>query len=105
MLLQGWMGRADQTTKIKGLFVHPEQIAQIVSRHKEIIRARLVVESLDDQDIMTLICEVNENNEMLLNKVTETLQSICNLRGTVVFMNHGTIDNDGLVIEDKRSYN
>ena len=105
MLLQGWMGRADQTTKIKGLFVHPEQIAQIVSRHKEIIRARLVVESLDDQDIMTLICEVNENNEMLLNKVTETLQSICNLRGTVVFMNPGTIDNDGLVIEDKRSYN
>ena len=78
---------------------------QHVSRHKEIIRARLVVESLDDQDIMTLICEAYDKNEVLLGAVTETLQSICNLRGTVVFVNPENIVNDGLVIEDKRSYN
>ncbi|MBC8268993.1 MAG: AMP-binding protein [Rhodospirillaceae bacterium] len=104
MRLRGWMGRADQTTKIKGMFVHPEQVAQVVARHKEIKRARLVVETLDDKDAMTLVCEVVEHGEALEAAIAETLQNICKLRGSVSFTDTGSLPNDGLVIEDKRSY-
>ena len=104
MRLKGWMGRADQTTKIKGMFVHPEQVAQIVGRHKEIERARLVVETVNDKDAMTLTCETGEQGEALEAGINETLQSVCKLRGTVSFAAPGSLPNDGLVIEDKRSY-
>ncbi len=104
MRLKGWMGRADQTTKIKGMFVHPEQVAQIVGRHKEIERARLVVETVNDKDAMTLTCETGEQGEALEAAINETLQSVCKLKGTVSFAAPGSLPNDGLVIEDKRSY-
>ena len=104
MRIKGWMGRADQTTKIKGMFVHPEQIAQVVARHKEIIRGRLVVETIDDRDSMTFSCEVNEEGEALFSAISETLQSVCKMKGVVAFVRPETLANDGLVIEDKRSY-
>jgi phenylacetate-CoA ligase len=104
MRLKGWMGRADQTTKIKGMFVHPEQVAQVVARHNEIKRARLVVETLDEKDAMSLMCEVEDQGEALEAAIAETLQNVCKLRGSVSFTATGSLPNDGLVIEDKRSY-
>jgi phenylacetate-CoA ligase len=104
MRLKGWMGRADQTTKIKGMFVHPEQVAMVTDRHSEISRARLVVETIDGRDAMTLTCEVGEQGEALQSTIADTLKSICKLKGTVVFAAPGSLPNDGIVIEDKRSY-
>jgi len=104
MRLKGWMGRADQTTKVKGMFVHPEQIAQVAKRHREITRARLIVESIAGKDAMTLMCEVDEQDESLKAAITETLQNLCKLKGAVTFVDSGSLPNDGIVIEDKRSY-
>lgn len=104
MRLKGWMGRADQTTKIKGMFVHPEQVAEITKRHPEISRARLVVETIEERDAMTLKCEVSAPDDALLSAITETLASVCKLKGTVVFSDAGSLPNDGIVIDDQRSY-
>jgi phenylacetate-CoA ligase len=79
--IKGWMGRADQTTKVKGMFVHPSQIAQIAARHPEIIKARLEIESDDNRDEMTLRCEVAQAGEALADAVAATLQSVCKVRG------------------------
>ncbi|MBL6931395.1 MAG: AMP-binding protein [Rhodospirillales bacterium] len=104
MRLKGWMGRADQTTKIKGMFVHPEQVAEVVRRHPEITRARLVVETTDGRDTMTLNCEVGKEDEALKSAISETLQAVCKLKGGVIFAARGTLANDGIVIDDQRSY-
>jgi len=104
MRLKGWMGRADQTTKVKGMFVHPEQIAEVTKRHAEISRARLIVETVDGKDVMTLNCEVGLQGEALKAAIAETLQSLCKLKGVVTFADLGNLPNDGIVIEDKRSY-
>ena len=108
MRLQGWMGRADQTTKVKGLFVHPAQIAKIVARHPEILRARLVVENDGIQDLMTLNCEVQDahtkaNREPALNKeILANIQTVCKMRGNVAFTEPGSLPDDGKVIDDIR---
>jgi len=104
MRLKGWMGRADQTTKVKGMFVHPEQVAKIAGRHPGIAKARLVVESVDGKDTMTLHCESESADAALEAAVGATLQTLTKLRGAVVLVAPGTLANDGLVIEDKRSY-
>lgn len=104
MRLKGWMGRADQTTKIKGMFVHPEQVAEVAKRHPEITRARLVVETVDDRDAMTLHCEASGENADLLSAIAETLASVCKLKGVVAFAETGSLANDGIVIDDQRSY-
>ncbi len=104
MRLKGWMGRADQTTKIKGMFVHPEQVAEVGKRHPDLGRARLVVETVDGRDAMTLHCEAGDGGEALQAAVAETLQSVCKLKGAVVFAAPDSLPNDGIVIEDKRSY-
>ncbi|MDG2204282.1 MAG: AMP-binding protein [Alphaproteobacteria bacterium] len=108
--LQGWMGRADQTTKVKGMFVHPVQIAKIVARHPEVLKARLVVDSRDTTDVMTLSCEVDDPNvaadgaKRLDEEITATIQSVCKLRGEVCFVAPGSLPNDGKVIDDIRDH-
>ena len=102
MRLTGWMGRADQTTKVKGMFVHPAQIAEVVKRHPEIAKARLVVEQKDGHDAMTLHCETGDEGLALAESVTETLKAVTGLTGAVRLMKPGGLANDGRVIEDKR---
>ncbi len=101
--IKGWMGRADQTSKIRGLFVHPSQIAEIVKRHPEIGKARLVVSRLDDLDKMVLQCESAKEDSGLSEKLQESIREICKLRGEVAFVQSGKLPNDGLVIDDQRS--
>jgi phenylacetate-CoA ligase len=102
--IKGWLGRADQATKVRGMFVHPEQVAEILRRHKSIIRARLVVERPHSSDEMTLLAELLEPAEDL-GRVVETLQSATKLRGTVSRVPEGSLPADGKLIEDRRQLN
>ena len=102
--LKGWLGRADQTTKVKGMFVHPEQIADIAKRHPEIHRMRLVVDNPGGQDRMTLHCEIEPGGEALDKAVLASLREVTKLRGEVVFCAPDGLPNDGKVIEDSRVY-
>jgi phenylacetate-CoA ligase len=106
MRVKGWMGRADQTTKVKGMFVHPSQVDKVVKRHPEVLRARLTVShDADKNDVMTLQCEVAEPaSESFAQTVEETLREATKLRGLVVLKPRGTLPNDGKVIEDVRKY-
>ena len=101
--IKGWMGRADQTAKIKGMFVHPGQVAEVVRRHPEVVRARLVVDNEAGQDRMTLRCETAAS-EGLARALGETLRDVTKLRGEVAFCGPGTLPNDGKVIDDARKY-
>ena len=98
--IKGWMGRADQTTKVKGMFVHPQQIAEIIKRHDAITKARLVVTRESDNDVMTLLCEGADAGHIYA--IGETLASVCKLRGIVEGAATGSLPNDGKVIDDKR---
>ena len=102
MRLTGWKGRADQSTKVKGMFVTPGQIAEVVKRHPEIARARLVVDQRDGADTMTLHCETTEDGDALTDAIAQTLQGLCNLKGSVQLAKPGSLPADGVVIEDKR---
>ena len=102
--IKGWMGRADQTTKVRGMFVHPSQIAQLVKRYPEVTKARLVVSSIDHKDVMELRCETKKPSDHLVEAITSSIRDICKLRGEVVFVAPGSLPNDGIVIEDTRSY-
>ncbi|MCK0510480.1 phenylacetate--CoA ligase family protein [Aromatoleum buckelii] len=102
--IRGWMGRADQTTKVKGMFVHPGQIADVVRRHREIRRARLVVDNPDLTDRMTLYCEVEQAPAGLDAALAASLRELTKLRGEVSFCAPGTLANDGKVIDDVRTY-
>lgn len=102
--IKGWMGRADQTAKVRGMFIHPEQVAQVVKRHPEIEKARLVVEWLDESDQMALHCEVFETSDELKESITSSLRDLCKIRGEVIFAQKGTLANDGIVISDERKY-
>jgi phenylacetate-CoA ligase len=104
MRIKGWMGRADQTTKVRGMFVHPHQVADIVKRHPEITRARLVVSHAEGADAMTLKCEVAQGAEQLAARIAESIRDITKLRGEVVAVAAGSLPNDGKVIEDARTY-
>jgi phenylacetate-CoA ligase len=104
--IKGWMGRADQTSKVKGMFVHPAQVDQVVKRHGEILKARLTV-THDGQknDVMTLQCEIEgAAPEGLSAKIGDSIREVCKLRGEVVFRPRGALPNDGKVIEDLRKY-
>jgi len=98
--LKGWMGRADQTTKVKGMFVHPSQVADVVKRHPEVARARLVVDQEDGKDVMTLMCETAESDTQA---IADTLQAVTKMRGRVEVATPGSLPNDGKVIDDVRS--
>jgi phenylacetate-CoA ligase len=101
--IKGWMGRADQTTKVKGMFVHPQQIAEVVKRHGEIGRARLVVTHADGLDVMTLKCEA-AGGPVLADAIRASIQAVCKLKGEVELVAPGALPNDGKVIEDARKY-
>ncbi|MCY4469166.1 MAG: AMP-binding protein [Thiotrichales bacterium] len=102
--VRGWMGRADQTTKVRGMFVHPSQVAEVVRRHVEIVRARLVVTSVDNQDVMTLRCESGSDDPAIVGAIAGTVRDVCKLRGAIEIVEPGTLANDGKVIEDARTY-
>lgn len=103
--IKGWMGRADQTTKVKGMFVHPAQIDLVVKRHPEIAKARLTVDH-DEQrnDRMTFSCETRDGSETQAQAIANSIREITNLRGEVKFVPTGSLPNDGKVIEDLRKY-
>jgi phenylacetate-CoA ligase len=102
--IRGWLGRADQSTKVRGMFVHPSQVAEIVRRHPEIGRARLVVEGEMADDRMTLRAETaSEGGQALAERVAATIRDVTKLRGTVVLVAPGSLPNDGKVIEDLRA--
>ena len=102
MRIKGWMGRADQTTKVKGMFVRPEQIAEIARRHPELVRLRLVVTREGEQDAMTLHAETANADPALQAALGATLQSVTKLRGEVSFAAPASLPNDGKVISDER---
>jgi phenylacetate-CoA ligase len=103
--IKGWMGRADQTTKVKGMFVHPAQVAEIVRRFPEIVRARLVVSGEMANDQMTLKVETDGSRaEGLEQRVGEAIREVTKLRGAVELLSPGSLPNDGKVIEDARTY-
>ena len=102
--IKGWMGRADQTAKVRGLFIHPEQIHQIVKRHCDITKARLVIDSLDHQDQMTLYCETSDPSTALSEAIQQSIRDLCKVRGEVKLVDPKSIANDGMVIEDARNY-
>jgi len=104
MRLKGWMGRADQTTKIKGMFVHPGQVAALARRFPQLGRVRLVVTRTGDQDLMTLRCESGEAPESLLAGLAQALQEITKLKGQVELVAPGSLPNDGKAIDDQRRY-
>ncbi|HET9701711.1 MAG TPA: phenylacetate--CoA ligase family protein, partial [Burkholderiales bacterium] len=103
--IKGWLGRADQTAKVRGMFVRPSQVAEVVKRHPEVSRGRLVIEH-DEQknDRMTLRCEVREGGEDLARAVVASIREVIKLRGDVEFGAPGSLPNDGKVIEDLRKF-
>jgi phenylacetate-CoA ligase len=102
--IKGWLGRADQTTKIRGMFVHPGQVADIARRFPEIVRARLVVSGEMANDIMTLQVEAAAPAQGLESRIGEAVRDVTKLRADVQLLQPGTLPNDGKVIEDARSY-
>ena len=100
--IKGWLGRADQTTKVRGMFVHPHQVDEIVKRHPMIVKARLTVSHVDSGDAMMLSCEATANFD--IEVVKNTMRDITKLRGDVQVVAKGSLANDGKVIEDLRSY-
>jgi phenylacetate-CoA ligase len=102
--LKGWLGRADQTTKVKGMFVHPPQVAEIIRRHQGILRARLIVDNPDGNDRMTLHCEARDAAPDLAAAVASTIREVTKLRGEVALREPGALPNDGKVIDDIRRY-
>ena len=102
--IKGWLGRADQRTKVKGMFVDPAQVAAIVRRHAEILRARLVVDNADGSDRMTLHVEVRDNASSSSDALVESIREVTKLRGEIAFHAPGSLANDGKVIDDQRTY-
>ena len=100
--IKGWMGRADQTAKVRGMFVHPSQVASVVSRHDELLRARLVIGRVDNQDVMTLKCEIENHQESIEQLIEQSVREICKLRADIELCPAGALPNDGVVIEDAR---
>jgi phenylacetate-CoA ligase len=102
--IKGWMGRADQTTKIRGMFVHPKQVDDVVKRFPEIGRARLVVSGEMANDVMTLRVESAVATAGLAERIGEAVRDVTKLRAQVELVAPGALPNDGKVIEDARSY-
>ena len=103
--IKGWMGRADQTTKVRGMFVHPSQVAAVVERYDEIRRARLEVSRVENADVMKMFCEVTAASGLgddFTRAVAESIREICKLRSEVELVEAGQLPNDGKVIDDQR---
>jgi len=104
MRIKGWMGRADQTTKVKGMFIHPAQVAEVAKQHRELGRVRLVVARAQEQDTMVLKAESSNLDTDFAETVAESLQKICKMRGKVELVAPDSLPNDGLIIADERRY-
>jgi phenylacetate-CoA ligase len=102
--IKGWMGRADQTTKVRGMFVHPSQVAEVLKRFPELLKARLVVSGEMANDQMSLRVESQQNSDGLREQIEAATRDVTKLRCTVEFVAPGELPNDGKVIEDARSY-
>ena len=102
--IKGWMGRADQTTKVRGMFVHPGQVAEVLKRFPELGKARLVVSGEMANDQMALQVETASPSPELAQRVAEALRDVTKLRGEVQCVAPASLPNDGKVIEDARSY-
>ena len=102
MRLAGWMGRADQAAKVKGMFVRPAQVAHVGERHPELGRLRLVVARAGEQDVMTLMAECAAPSAALQQAVVATLRAVTKLGGEVKLVAPGGLPNDGKVIADER---
>ena len=98
------MGRADQTTKVRGMFVHPSQVADVVRRHPEILRARLVISGSTGSDRMVLKVESREQNDDLAKRIADSARDVTKLRSDVEWVDAGSLPNDGKVIDDVRTY-
>jgi phenylacetate-CoA ligase len=101
MRIRGWVGRADQTTKVKGMFVRPEQVAALVARHPEVSRARVVVTREGEQDAMAVLVEAKGGDAAA---IAASVQEVLKLKGTVELHAPGSLPRDGKVIDDRRSY-
>jgi phenylacetate-CoA ligase len=102
--IKGWMGRADQTTKVRAMFVTPKQVGEVLRRHTEVLKARLVVEGETGNDRMTLKCEVKERPAGLAESIVASIREVTKLRGEVELLAPGSLPNDGKVIDDTRKY-
>jgi phenylacetate-CoA ligase len=102
--IKGWMGRADQTTKVRGMFVHPSQVQEIVRRFPELGRVRLVVSGEMASDAMALHAECATPGEALQARVAEAIRELTKLRGDVQWCASGSLPDDGKLIDDLRSY-
>jgi len=102
--IKGWMGRADQTTKVRGMFVTPKQVNEIVRRHPELVKARLVIAGATGNDSMTLRCELKNEDAGLKAALVASIRDVTKLRGDVEFVPAGSLPNDGKVIDDTRKY-
>ena len=103
--IRGWMGRADQTTKVRAMFVHPSQVDNITRRHPAIVKARLLVSGHMAQDVMTLRCEVDTPpSAEQAAAIVQSIREVTKLRGEVEFVARGTLPGDGVLIEDLRDY-
>ena len=102
--IKGWMGRADQTTKVRAMFVTPKQVGEVLRRHTEVRKARLVVEGETGNDRMTLKCEVQQRPAGLAEAIVASIRDVTKLRGEVELVAPGTLPNDGKVIDDTRKY-
>ena len=102
--IKGWLGRADQTTKVRGMFVTPKQVGEIVRRHPEVARARLVVAGETGNDSMTLRCEAGNQDADLKAALIASIRDVTKLRGDIEFVPAGSLPNDGKVIDDTRKY-
>jgi phenylacetate-CoA ligase len=102
--IRGWMGRADQSTKVRAMFVTAKQVDEIVRRHPDVLKARLVVEGETGSDRMTLRCEAKVRPAGLVEALSASIRDVTKLRGEVVLVDAGSLPNDGKVIEDLRKY-
>ena len=105
MRIRGWQGRADQTTKVRGMFVHPAQVTEIGKRHPELSRLRLVVTRSGERDELTLMAESATSAGPLKSAVETSLRDCLKLRGHVEFVDVDSLPNDGRIIADERPVN
>jgi phenylacetate-CoA ligase len=102
--IRGWLGRADQTTKVRGLFVHPGQLADVARRHPVVTRVRLVISGTTGADVMLLKVEAGETDQALIQSLINTVRELTKLRADVEIVAVGSLPNDGKVIDDLRTY-
>lgn len=102
--IKGWLGRAAQATKVRGLFVHPSQVAEILKRHPEINKVRLLIDNPQGEDHMSLHCEAVNGSSSLADAIVSSIRELTKLRGEVLFKSIGELPNNGKIIDDLRKW-